>query len=104
MKEILADLGHLVAVKKLNPDHLTEGIGTNRQNLIAALKGRRHLPVAHLPSLRQVLGLDDNYLFAPDRVHGLTVNRHSRTSEYFTRLHLMAYTPHGIGKGISDGM
>ena len=74
MKEILADLGHLVAVKKINPDHLTDDIGTNRQNLIAALKGRRHLPAAHLPPLRHVLGLDDGYRFVPDRVHGLTVN------------------------------
>jgi len=74
MKEIFADLGHLLAVKKLNRDHLTDGIGTTRQNLISALKGRRHLPVAHLPPLRQVLGLDDNYLFVPDRVHGLTIN------------------------------
>jgi hypothetical protein len=81
MKEILADLGHLVAVKKLNPDHLTDGIGTNRQNLIAALKGRRHLPAAHLPSLRRVLGLDDRYRFIPDRVHGLTVNPGGNVAE-----------------------
>ena len=82
MKEVLADLGHLVAVKKINRDHLTEGIGTTRQNLISALKGRRHLPVAHLPPLRQVLGLDDNYRFAPDRVHGLTVNPGEHSADF----------------------
>jgi len=73
MEELLSDLGHLVAYKKLNRDTLAERIGTTRQNLISAFKGRRPLPTTHLPPLRQALGLDDNYRFVLDRVHGLTV-------------------------------
>ena len=82
MKEILADLGCLLAVKKVSSELLTESIGTTRQNLISALKGRRHLPVAHLPSLRQVIGLDDSYRFVPNRVHGLTVNPGENPTEF----------------------
>lgn len=74
MKALLADLGHLTALRKLNRDDLAERIGTTRQNLISAFKGRRPLPAAQMPSLRQALGLDDDYRFTPGRVYALTVN------------------------------
>lgn len=50
-------------------------MGTTRQNLISAFKGRRPLPAAQMPSLRQALGLDDDYRFEPGRVHGLTATQ-----------------------------
>ena len=74
MKALLAALGHLAALRKLNRDDLAEHIGTTRQNLISAFKGRRPLPAAQMPSLRQALGLDDDYRFTPGRVYALTVN------------------------------
>ena len=75
MKTTLAILGHLTAFRQLNRDHLAEGIGTTRQNLISAFKGRRPLPTAQMPPLRQALGLDEDYRFEPGRVHALTANR-----------------------------
>ena len=75
MKDLITDLGHLVAFKKLNRDDLAEAVGTTRQNLISAFKGRRPLPTAQLPPLRRALGLDDNYRFELGRVHALTVNQ-----------------------------
>jgi len=75
MKEILADLGYLVAFRKLNRNDLAERIGSTRQNLISAFKGRRSLPAAQIPPLRQALGLDEDYRFEPDRVHALTANQ-----------------------------
>jgi len=75
MKDLITDLGHLVAFKKLNRDDLAEAVGTTRQNLISAFKGRRPLPTAQLPPLRCALGLAENYRFEPDRVHALTVNQ-----------------------------
>jgi hypothetical protein len=75
MKITLAILGHLAAFRQLSRDHLAEGIGTTRQNLISAFKGRRPLPTAQMPPLRRALGLDEDYRFEPGRVHVLTANQ-----------------------------
>lgn len=73
MKALLNDIGALIALKRLNRDQLAQSIGTTRQNLLAAVKGRRPLPAAYAPPLRRALGLDETYLLEAGRVHGLTV-------------------------------
>jgi hypothetical protein len=86
MKELLADLGHLAAFKKMNRDDLAERIGTTRQNLISAFKGRRPLPSTQMPPLRQALGLDESYHFDPVRVHVLTANQGEKQRDFLLNL------------------
>lgn len=109
MKELIADLGHLTALKKLNRDDLAKSIGTTRQNLISAFKGRRSLPAAQIPPLRQALGLDDDYRFEPGRVHGLITNQGEKQRDLLQNLLRRFMGPvrrkwllRGIGEGRSS--
>jgi transcriptional regulator with XRE-family HTH domain len=81
MKSRLMDMGYLIALKQLNRDELARAIGSTRQNLIAAVKGRRPLPARQVPLLRHELALDDRYLLAKGRVHGLTVSNGEKQGE-----------------------
>lgn len=111
MKDLLADLGHLVAFRKLNRDELAQRIGSTRQNLISAFKGRRSLPTPHMPPLRQALGLDETYRFEPGRVHALNAEQgekqrdllHSLLRRFMTLPVRNKWLLRGIGEGGRSG-
>jgi len=106
MKELLIPMGHLLALKQLNRDHVAESLGMTRQNLIASLKGRRPLPKQYLPQLTKLLCLDDKYLLKIDHVHVLSIS--NATKQYdacYNVMHTFLHSPlkqiallHGIGE------
>ena len=71
MKELLAALGDLVALERLNRDKLAEKIGLSRPNMISAFSGRRAMPDTALPRLWAALSLDERYRLDPARIHCL---------------------------------
>lgn len=73
MNSLVANLGHLIALKRFNRDKLAASLGMSRPNMISALKGRRSLPPVALPVLRALLHLDDHYVLACERVHAMSV-------------------------------
>lgn len=73
MNTLLENIGCLIELKRPNRDMLAASIGTTRQNLISAIKGRRPLPARYMPALRHALGLDDMNLLTNKQVHFMTV-------------------------------
>lgn len=71
MKELLAALGDLVVLERLNRDKLAEKIGLSRPNMISAFSGRRAMPDTALPRLQAALSLDERYRLDPARIHCL---------------------------------
>ena len=59
MKELLAALGDLVALERLNRDKLAEKIGLSRPNMISAFSGRRAIALIRRGSIacRHVPGI-----------------------------------------------
>lgn len=71
MKELLAALGDLAALERLNRAKLAEKIGLSRPNMISAFSGRQAMPDTALPRLRAALSLDERYRLDPARIHCL---------------------------------
>ena len=81
MKDFLLELDKLIAYKRLNRETLAVSIGINRQNLIAALKGRRTLPPQYVNGLLTEAGLNASYSFDVTKVHGITVFKGDEQAE-----------------------
>ena len=71
MKELLAAIGKLVVLKRINRQTLETSVGMCRTNMAASFHGKRPFPEKSLPKLRAALLLDKDYRFDRDHVHAI---------------------------------